>query len=73
MNRWTVHVKNFGKIEEAAVEIAPLTMFVGDNNSGKSYMMTLIYGLLNVRFFLDEYIFNKDSQIFRQCCGILEK
>lgn len=51
MNRWSVHVKNFGKIEEADVEIAPLTLFVGDNNSGKSYMMTLIYGLLNIRFF----------------------
>ena len=34
MNRWTVHVKNFGKIEDASVEVAPLTLFVGDNNSG---------------------------------------
>lgn len=29
MNCWTVHVKNFGKIEEASVEVAPLTLFVG--------------------------------------------
>lgn len=50
MNSWTVHVKNFGKIEEASVEVAPLTLFVGDNNSGKSYMMTLIYGLLTMDF-----------------------
>ena len=57
MNRWTVHVKNFGKIEDASVEVAPLTLFVGDNNSGKSYMMTLIYGLLTVNFFFDKYCY----------------
>ena len=73
MNRWSVHVKNFGKIEEADVEIAPLTLFVGDNNSGKSYMMTLIYGLLNIRFFFDGYIFDEESQIFRQCCKIIDR
>ena len=55
MNRWTVHVKNFGKIEDASVEVAPLTLFVGDNNSGKSYMMTLIYGLFGVDFFFEKY------------------
>ena len=37
MNRWTVHVKNFGKIEEASVEVAPLTLFVGDNNRKELY------------------------------------
>lgn len=54
MNRWIVHVKKFGKIEQADVEVAPMTLFVGDNNSGKSYLMTLIYGLLNVKFWFDE-------------------
>lgn len=51
MNRWTVHVTDFGKIEKADIEVAPLTLFVGDNNSGKSYMMTLIYGLLYLDIF----------------------
>ncbi|MGN0170902.1 MAG: AAA family ATPase [Lachnospiraceae bacterium] len=73
MNRWIVHIKNFGKIEEADVEVAPLTLFVGDNNSGKSYIMSLIYGLLSVRFFFDGYVVDEDSQIFQQCCSIIEK
>ena len=73
MNRWTVHVKNFGKIEEASVEIAPLTLFVGDNNSGKSYMMTLIYGLLNVEFFYGEYQFDETSDAYQMCYEIIEK
>lgn len=44
--RWTLHVENFAKIKEADVEIAPLLCFVGDNNSGKSYIMSLLWGLM---------------------------
>lgn len=47
MNNISLHVKGLGKIEEATIELAPLTLFVGDNNSGKSYLMTVLYGLLN--------------------------
>ncbi|MBR1743350.1 MAG: AAA family ATPase [Lachnospiraceae bacterium] len=50
MNRWTLEVSNFGKIRHAKVTVAPLTFFLGENNSGKSYLMTLIYGLLTMRF-----------------------
>lgn len=73
MNRWTVHVKDFGKIEEANVEVAPLTLFVGDNNSGKSYMMTLIYGLLTARFFFDGYDFCEESEAYQECYQVIEK
>ncbi len=38
-------VKNFGKIEFAEIEMNKLLLFVGDNNSGKSYLSSLIYGL----------------------------
>ncbi len=47
MNKhWTLHVENFAKIKKADVTIAPLMCFVGDNNSGKSYLMSLLWGLL---------------------------
>lgn len=72
MNKWTVHVMDFGKIEKADVEVAPLTLFVGDNNSGKSYMMTLIYGLLHIRFYFEQYIFEEDSEVYKKCCKLLE-
>ena len=39
-------VKKFGKIKSANIDISNFTMFVGNNNSGKTYMMQLIYGVL---------------------------
>jgi hypothetical protein len=44
--RWRLHVEGLGKIREADVEIHPLMLFVGDNDSGKSYLATLLWGLL---------------------------
>ncbi|MDR2133343.1 MAG: ATP-binding protein [Clostridiales Family XIII bacterium] len=52
MNDFTLHIEDFGKIESAEIELAPLTLFVGDNNSGKSYLMALIYGLFAMDRFL---------------------
>ena len=66
-------MKNFGKIEDASVEVAPLTLFVGDNNSGKSYMMTLIYGLLTVNFFFDKYEFYEQSIAYQQCSQFIDR
>ena len=34
---WTLEVKDFGKIKQARVELAPFILFVGENNSGKSH------------------------------------
>ena len=42
-----ISASNFGPIIEGTVELKPLTVFVGPNNSGKSYMAMLIYSLLN--------------------------
>jgi hypothetical protein len=40
-------VENFGKIKSACVNLDGYTIFVGDNNSGKTYLMQLIYGVLD--------------------------
>ena len=40
-----LEVKNFGPIAEAKIDLRPLTVFVGPNNTGKSYLATLIYAL----------------------------
>ena len=45
---WRVKVSGYGKIESAEIEAAPLTLFVGDNNSGKSYLMSLLWGIRNL-------------------------
>ena len=50
--RWTLHIENFARIDSADIEISPLLCFIGDNNSGKSYVMTLLWGLMtNADFF----------------------
>ncbi|MCP4699506.1 MAG: hypothetical protein GY862_22060 [Gammaproteobacteria bacterium] len=33
---WTLHVTEFGKLKQADIEIAPMMLFVGENNTGKS-------------------------------------
>lgn len=40
-----LEVKNFGPIQEAKVDLRPLTVFVGHSNTGKSYLAILIYAL----------------------------
>ncbi len=49
-----------------------MTLFLGDNNSGKSYLMTLLYGLLNIRLFFSEYDFAQNTQAYRKCVKVLE-
>lgn len=40
-----LHVKNFGPIAKADIELRPLTVFVGPSNTGKSYLAILLYAL----------------------------
>jgi hypothetical protein len=45
---WKLLVEGFGKIERAEVEVRPLMLFVGENNTGKSYLASLLWGLLAI-------------------------
>ena len=40
-----LNVKNFGPIEKAEIDLRPLTVFVGESNTGKTYLAALIYAL----------------------------
>ena len=40
-----IEIQNFGPIHEGVIEIKPLTIFIGPNNSGKSYGALLIHSL----------------------------
>lgn len=51
--KFNIEIENFGPIKSANINIKPLTVFVGPNNSGKSYFAILIHALTH-------YI--KDSQ-----------
>ena len=40
-----IAVENFGPIEKAGIDLRPLTVFVGESNTGKTYLSTFIYAL----------------------------
>ena len=40
-----INVQNFGPIEAAEIDLRPLTVFVGESNTGKTYLAALIYAL----------------------------
>ena len=67
MNKqWTLHIEKLAKIETADVRLSPLMCFVGDNNSGKSYLMSLLWGILT----LGKDIFPKspsDAKSYKKC------
>lgn len=42
-----IGVEKFGKIEKAEITLGKLVLFVGENNSGKTYMMQLLYGVIS--------------------------
>lgn len=69
---WTLHVENFAKIVSADIKIAPLMCFVGDNNSGKSYLMSLLWGLLT---YSKDYFPSKasDSTSYKACEDFIKK
>jgi predicted ATPase len=37
-----INVKDFGPVAEADIELKPLTVFMGPNNTGKTYISTLL-------------------------------
>lgn len=46
--RVKIEVKQFAKIEEAVIYLDEFLLFVGDNNSGKTLLMELIYGIVKL-------------------------
>lgn len=48
MKNCIIKVKGYGKINEASIEPSDFMLFVGDNNSGKSYLMSLLWGIENL-------------------------
>lgn len=48
MYRWKLKVEGYGKIRSATIEMKPFLTFVGDNNSGKSYLLSLIWGIFTI-------------------------
>ena len=41
-------LENFGPIKKGEIKLRPLTIFIGPNNSGKSYAAMLIHSILSI-------------------------
>ena len=60
-----LHVKNFGPIAKANIELRPLTVFVGPSNTGKSYLAILLYALHRIFNSVDSSPFHYPYGLFR--------
>lgn len=63
-------LKKFAKIKKVEIELSPFLLFIGDNNSGKSYLMTLIYGLIKY-YEIEKILFENENFILP--CDIYKK
>lgn len=50
MERVHLKIEAFGKIESADIGLSRMMFLIGDNNSGKSYLLSLVYGLLGMKY-----------------------
>lgn len=68
---WTLEIEKLGRIDEARIELSPLMAFVGENNTGKSYVISLIWWLLSMghTFFPEK---RPSSDIYHRCDSWLE-
>ena len=70
--QWTLNIEEFAKIKKAEIEIAPFLVFIGENNSGKSYIMTLLWGI----YVLGRNMFFKEPPsvtVYKECLEVMEK
>ena len=70
---WTLEVEGFGPIIEAKIESAPLTLLVGDNNSGKSYLAILLWSVYQLGNNKTQTIPNEEDPTYRSYVSFFEK
>ena len=72
-------IEKYGKIEKAEIVVAPITLLVGDNNSGKSYLLSLLWAFMsgeaNYLMYkgLKELLVSKYTDIYSQIIQILSE
>lgn len=59
MGNFSVSLTNFGRIESAKIDVSKFMIFVGENNTGKSYVLQLLWGIIENRNFIFK---NSDSK-----------
>lgn len=49
-SRATIAVERFGRVQAAEIQLAPMTILVGRNNTGKSYIASLLWAIRSSRW-----------------------
>lgn len=47
LNSWKFKLEYLGKLKDIDLTVTPFMIFVGENNSGKSYLMEFLWGILS--------------------------
>lgn len=75
-----VTVRGLGKLKEASIELKPMLFFVGPNNSGKTYLMTMLYCLSMIgfdnasgKFYIEVNEGKKDCAFLYECIKKLKE
>jgi len=58
-----VLVKNLGRIKSAEIDLKPFTVFIGNNNTNKTWLTYMIYGVLDtdtISSYVENASFNKE-------------
>ena len=66
---WKLVVEGLGPISHAEIEARPLLLFVGDNSTGKTYVASLLWGLLTLGWDLE--VAHGDA--YRRCVSWIEE
>ncbi|EIA31244.1 hypothetical protein SFB5_029G3 [Candidatus Arthromitus sp. SFB-5] len=64
--RYIINMQDIDNLDNLQIEVAPFIIFTGDNNSGKSTVMNVVYGIFTLS---KEIIKNgdKDSKEYSIC------
>jgi hypothetical protein len=68
--RWTLEVEGLGRIKKASVRVHPLMLFVGENNSGKTQLASLMWGIVNGTF--SDTLLPADDPDVKECVEWLQ-
>lgn len=57
------HIENLGRIKKAEIDLRPFTVFIGANNTNKTWMTYIIYAIFDEETIaaFSEYIYKKNS------------
>lgn len=62
-----IGVSDFGKIKKAEIDVSNFVVFIGNNNSGKSSLLQLIYGLIQrlpkLEILMDDYEIDENTEL----------